>query len=64
MYLLKNVLNSNYFKIVPDEFLPIDYSDIDYTNFDRIKKIGRCWHKQRMFKERVMRKLKKVFSKI
>lgn len=64
MYLHKNVLNSNYFKIVPDEFLPIDYSDIDYTNFDRIKKIGRCWHKQRMFKERVMRKLKKVFSKI
>lgn len=64
MYLHKNVLNLNYFKIVPDEFLPIDYSDIDYTNFDRIKKIGRCWHKQRMFKERVMRKLKKVFSKI
>ena len=60
MYLHKEVLGLNRFKIVPDEFLPVGYSYINYINFDRIKKTGKCWHTQRIFVNRIINKIKKI----
>ena len=50
----------NKYKIVPDEFLPLEYEIVTKENFDSIKKKGHCLHTQRLFKERIIKKLKKI----
>ena len=56
------VLNMKRFKIVPDEFLPLETEHIDINNFDKIQKYGHCFHTQRIFIENMKRKIKKVLS--
>lgn len=57
-----SILNMERFKIVPDEFLPLETEHIDINNFDKIQKYGHCFHTQRIFIENMKRKIKKAFS--
>lgn len=57
----KQILNSNLFKIVPDEFLPLEVPNITLSNFNNIKKKGNCHHLQRIYWKRLKRKIKKFF---
>lgn len=60
MVLHPEVLNLGWFKIVNDEFKPLEYTFVNELNFDSIKKTGRCWHKERQFKNRVIMKFKQL----
>ncbi len=57
-----SVLNMERFKIVPDEFLPLEVEHVNLNNFDDIKKYGHCFHTQRIWIERVKHKINKIFS--
>lgn len=62
MVLHPEVLNLDWFKIVNDEFLPMDYITVNIDNFDNIKKVGKCWHKARRYRRRIINKLKVIFG--
>lgn len=62
MRLDKKVETLNIYKIVPDEFLPLEYNIVTNENFDSIKKRGFCFHTQRLFKERIIRKIKNILQ--
>lgn len=62
MCMKKEVMDLDIIKIVNDEFLPLGYSFVNYANFDQIKKTGSCWHTQRMLKERIVKKIKKLMK--
>lgn len=57
----KKVETLDIYKIVPDEFLPLEYKAVTNENFDNIKKRGSCFHTQRLFKDRIINKIKKIF---
>lgn len=62
MHFDSSVLLMKKFKIVPDEFLPIEVDNINPSNFNKIKKYGHCNHVQRIFLNRIIIKLKKFFA--
>ncbi len=61
MRIKPSVLRMKKFKIVPDEFLPIEVENIDSNNFNIIKKYGHCHHVRQILLDRIKNKLKKLF---
>ena len=56
----KSILQMDKFKIVPDEFLPLEVEKVSPSNFMKIKKTGYCRHTQRMLKNRIIQKIHKI----
>jgi hypothetical protein len=55
-----SILQMNRFKIVPDEFLPLEVEAVTFFNFDQIKKIGYSRHTQLIFINKILKKLQKI----
>lgn len=55
-----SILQLDKFKIVPDEFLPLEVETVTTSNFQQIKKKGYCRHTQRILKDRIINKLHKI----
>lgn len=53
-----STIKANAYKIVPDEFLPLEVSEISEMNFNLIKKNGFCWHRERLLLDRIKKKIK------
>lgn len=64
MKVSETVVHADTFKIVPDEFLPLEVEEVTKCNFPRIKKSGRCQHVQRIWKKKVKNKLSKIFMQL
>lgn len=56
-----SILHLNQFKIIPDEFLPLEVKEVKINNFNKIKKRGICYHKLRLFKKHIIKRLNKYF---
>lgn len=52
------------FKIVNDEFILNNITDINIITFNKIKRHGRCWHTQRILINRIKRKVNYFINKI
>lgn len=51
------------FQVLNDEFRPFDYPCVSIDNFDYIPKCGLCWHTQRIYKNRIIKYMKKKFCR-
>lgn len=60
MKLNLSILQMDKFKIVPDEFLPLEVESVTINNFLKIKRKGYCWHTQRILKNRIINKVYKI----
>lgn len=60
MKLNLSILQMDKFKIVPDEFLPLEVENVTINNFQKIKKRGHSWHTQRILKDGIINKFHKI----
>lgn len=60
MKLNLSILQMDKFKIVPDEFLPLEVEYVTINNFQKIKKRGHSWHTRRILKDRIINKIHKI----
>lgn len=54
------VFNLSQIKIIPNKFLPLEYTEVTKDNFRKIKKRGLCFHRQRLLWKKLHRKLNKI----
>lgn len=63
----KSILNSNYIKIVPNEFCELEFENINIDNFHKVRKSSMCFHsitKRLEWKKKgLKRRLKKYVNK-
>lgn len=63
MTISSNLSDATIYKIVPDEFLPLEVEEITAENFEEITRYGRCWHTQRIIMNKILRKLNNIIKK-
>lgn len=62
MRLDKHIENCLAYKIIPDEFLPLEFEKVSSENYCKIKKNGKCFHVQRMWIRKISRRWKKILN--
>ncbi|WP_239466713.1 DUF6625 family protein [Bacteroides mediterraneensis] len=64
MKMNKDLLEENIdsFKIINDKFTKKDFNEITLKTFPHIKKVGLCWHTQRLLLKKIKRRIKRLLN--
>lgn len=58
----RKILNDEYFKFVPNKFMKLEYENINYNNFNKIKRRILCFHTLKLHLKWKIQKIKKILK--